>query len=125
MDDNQSGGGYWCRRRVITRETTLDIVKEVLHEGNKARPGCYVYSAVHLEVKEVKALKYMVFIPKGATGAEAAGPIRSRSVGMAANFDVMAVVGATEAAGLWAEVVWASVEVWGWVEGWVELAEGG
>ena len=71
---------------------TLDIVREVLHEGDKARPGCYMYTAVHLEVKEVRALKYMVFIPKGATGTEAAGPIRSRNVGMAAKFDVKAVV---------------------------------
>ena len=44
---------------------TLDIVSKVLHEGDKARPGCYVYTTVHLEVEEVRALEYMVFVPKG------------------------------------------------------------
>ena len=100
-------------------------MREVLHEGDKGRPGCYVDTTVDLEVEEVRALEYVVFIPKGATGTEAAGPIRSRGVGVAAKFDVQAVVGATEAEGLWAEVIWACVEVWGLVEGWVELAKGG
>ena len=104
---------------------TLDIVGEVLHEGDKVRPGCYVYATVDLDVGEVRALECMVFVPKGATGTEAAGPIQSRSVGMPAKFDVEAVVGATEVECLWAAVVWASGEVGGWVEGWVELAEAG
>ena len=40
-------------------------------EGNlawdKGWPGCYMDTTIDLEVKEVGALKYMVFIPKGAT----------------------------------------------------------
>ena len=104
---------------------TLDIVREVLHEGDKARPGCYVYTAVHLEVTGSEGIEIHGIHPQGSHWCEAAGPIRSMSDGMAAKFDVKAVVGATEAKGLWAEVVWACVEVWGWVEGWVELAEGG
>ena len=51
-------------------------------------------------------------------------PIRSRGVSVPAKFNVKAVVGATESECLWAEVVWTSVKVGGWVEGWVELAEG-
>ena len=104
---------------------TLDIVGEVLHEGDKVRTGCYVHPTVDLEVEEVRALECMVFIPKGATGTAAAGPIRSRSVSMLAKFNVEAVVGATESECLWAEVVSTGVEVGGWVEGWVVLAEGG
>ena len=104
---------------------TLDIVGEVLHEGDKVRPGCYVYATVYLEVKEVGALECMVFVSKGARGTEAAGPIRSRSVSMPAKFNIEAVVGATESECLWAEVVWTSVKVGSWVEGWAKLAEGG
>ena len=44
---------------------------------------------------------------------------------MPAKFNVEAVVGATESECLWAEVVLTLVEVGCWVEGWVELAEGG
>ena len=35
------------------------------------------------------------------------------------------MIGAAEAKGLWAEVVGASIEVYSWVEGGVELAESG
>ena len=41
---------------------TLYIVGEVLHEGDKVRPGCYVYATVHLEVEEMGALECMVLI---------------------------------------------------------------
>ena len=66
----------------------LDVVREILHEGNKDWPGCYMDTTIDLEVKEVGALKYMVFIPKGATCTELAYSIHSWSVGVAAKFYV-------------------------------------
>ena len=63
-------------------------MREILHEGNKGQPGCYMDTTIDLEVKEVRALKYMVFIPKGATSAESACFIRSWGVGVAAKFYV-------------------------------------
>ena len=39
---------------------------------------------------------------------------------MSAEFDIEAVVGASKSECLWSEVVGASVEVWGSMEGWVE-----
>ena len=60
MDDSQCGGDYWCRSWVITRE--MDVVGEVLHEGDKVRPGCYVYATVYLEVEEVGPLECMVLV---------------------------------------------------------------
>ena len=53
----------------------MDIVREFLHEGGKCRPRCYTDTTVDLEVEKVGTLKYMVFVPNGATGAEAAGPV--------------------------------------------------
>ena len=41
---------------------TLYIVWEVLHQGDKGRPGCYVYATVHLEVEEMGALECMVLV---------------------------------------------------------------
>ena len=43
---------------------TLYIVGEVLHEGDKVRPGCHVYATVHLEVKEMGALECMVLVSR-------------------------------------------------------------
>ena len=73
-------------------DISLDIVREFLHEGGECRPGCYVDTAVHLEVKEVGALEYMVFIPNGAAGAEAASAVGSGGVVVAAKFDIKAVI---------------------------------
>ena len=71
------------------------------------------------------SFEHMVFVSEGATGAEAEGTVLPWSVGVPAEFDIQAVVGAAEAEGLQAEVVGASIEVWSWMEGGVELAESG
>ena len=103
---------------------TLYVVREFLHESYKTRPGCYLYSTVNLEVKEVGALECMVLIAWGSTSAEAAYPVRPGSMCVSAKLNVKAVVGASEPECLWAEVVRAIVEIGGWVEGRVELVEG-
>ena len=63
----------------------LGIDGEILHEGNKCWPGCYVDTAIYLEVQEVGApKKNMVFVSEGTTGAEAAGTILPGGVGVPA-----------------------------------------
>ena len=64
-------------------------MREFLHEGGESRPGCYVDTTVHLEVEEVGALEYMVFIPNRAAGA---GAVLSGGVVVAAKFNIKAVV---------------------------------
>ena len=65
-------------------DISLDIDGEVLHEGNKWWPGCYVDAAINLEVQEVGALEHMVFVSEGATGTEAAGTLLPGCVGVPA-----------------------------------------
>ena len=43
-------------------DITLGLDGEVLHEGNKGWPGCYLDTAIDLEVQEVGAVEYMIFI---------------------------------------------------------------
>ena len=67
-------------------------MREFLHEGGECQPGCYVDTAEHLEVEEMGALEYMIFVPNRATGAEAAGAVLSGGVVVAAKFYIKAVV---------------------------------
>ena len=66
--------------RDITRETALEVAREFLHKGGECRPGCYMDTAGDLEVEEVGALEYVVFVPNRATGAEAAGSVLSGDI---------------------------------------------
>ena len=52
-------------------DISLDLDGEVEHKGDKGRPGCYLDITVDLEVQEVGAFEYMVFITKGGTWTEA------------------------------------------------------
>ena len=86
-------------------DISLDLDGKVLLKGDKGRPGCYFDIAVDLEVKKVGALEYMVFIAKGATGAEATDALLPGDVGVTAQFYVQTVIGAAKTEGLGAEVV--------------------
>ena len=39
---------------------------EILHQGKKCWPGCYMDAAVYLEVQEVDAFEHMIFVSEGA-----------------------------------------------------------
>ena len=73
-------------------DIALGVVREFLHEGGEGRPGCYMDTTVDLEVKEVGALEYMVFIPNRAAGEEAAGAVLSGGIIVVGKFDIQAVV---------------------------------
>ena len=73
-------------------DIALDIDGEILHEGNKRWPGCYLDTTVNLEVQEVSAFEYMVFISEGATGTKAADTLLSGGVGVTAQLNIQAVV---------------------------------
>ena len=65
-------------------DISLGLDGEIEHEGDKGRPGCYLDITVDLEVHEVRAFEYMVFITKGAAWAEAADTLLSRGIGVTA-----------------------------------------
>ena len=55
---------YWWHIRDMTRDIyiTLNLDGEILHEGDKRWPGCYLDITIDLEVQEVCTFEYMVFI---------------------------------------------------------------
>ena len=69
----------------------------------------YLDITIDLKVQEMGAFEYMVFIAKGAAGAEAAGALLPGGVGVTDQFNLQAVVGAAKPEGLSAEVVGACV----------------
>ena len=77
-------------------DISLDLDWEVEHEGGKRRPGCYLDITVDLEVQEVSAFEYMIFIAKGAAWAEAANMLVSGGIGVKAQLNVQAVVGTSK-----------------------------
>ena len=86
-------------------DISLDLDGKILHKGGKRWPGCYFDITIDLEVQEMGAFEYMVFIAKGAAGAEEADALLPGGVGVTAQFNVQAVIGAAKPEGLWAEVV--------------------
>ena len=85
------------------------------------RSGGNVDAIMDLKIHEAVTLE---FIPDAAWTAESAGAEFRWDVGVSPQFDVQAMVGASETECLGSEVWGAFVEVWGRVEGWVELSEG-
>ena len=117
MEGREGGGGVGCWRSPVLvdllvtyaghnqGDVPLDFDGKVLHKGDEGRPGCYFDIAVDLEVQKVGALEYMVFIAKGATGAEATDALLPGDVIVTAQFYVQTVIGAAKVKGLGAEVV--------------------
>ena len=65
-------------------DISLDFDGEIEHKGDKGRPGCYLDITIDLEVQEVSAFEYMVFITKGATLTESEDTLLSGSIGVTA-----------------------------------------
>ena len=74
-------------------------------------------ATVNLDVNEFGALESVVFIPDGVTLTEPIGSEFLGGVGVAAQFKVQAVVGASESKGLCPKEWTTYVEVRGSVEG--------
>ena len=65
-------------------DVSLGLDGKIEHKGDKGQPGCYLDITVDLEVQEVSAFEYMVFITKGAAWTEATDTLLSGGVGMTA-----------------------------------------
>ena len=85
-------------------DVPLCVKLESLHCRTKLRSGCYVDVIMILKVQEFGALECVVFIPYGSGFTEPTGPQFTGGLGVATQFNIQAVVGASETECLGSEV---------------------